>query len=94
MMEEARWGVFGERAPSAGQGGGAVAWAEFQGNAEPDGHEIIGINPAAYRGPADPGATMPGMKPKVLTSSHGSTSRPMCWWSAPTARSRTLEDLV
>jgi tripartite-type tricarboxylate transporter receptor subunit TctC len=25
-------------------GGGAVAWAEFQGNAEPDGHEIIGIN--------------------------------------------------
>jgi len=25
-------------------GGGAVAWSEFQGNAEPDGHEIIGIN--------------------------------------------------
>lgn len=25
-------------------GGGAVAWSEFQNNAEPDGHEIIGIN--------------------------------------------------
>jgi len=25
-------------------GGGAVAWSEFQSNAEPDGHEIIGIN--------------------------------------------------
>lgn len=25
-------------------GGGAVAWSEFQGNAENDGHEIIGIN--------------------------------------------------
>ena len=25
-------------------GGGAVAWSEFQGNAEADGHEIIGIN--------------------------------------------------
>lgn len=25
-------------------GGGAVAWADFQANAEPDGHEIIGIN--------------------------------------------------
>lgn len=25
-------------------GGGAVAWSDFQANAEPDGHEIIGIN--------------------------------------------------
>ena len=25
-------------------GGGAVGWSEFQNNAEPDGHEIIGIN--------------------------------------------------
>ncbi|ATX64838.1 Bug family tripartite tricarboxylate transporter substrate binding protein [Roseinatronobacter bogoriensis] len=25
-------------------GGGAVAWSDFQSNAEPDGHEIIGIN--------------------------------------------------
>ena len=25
-------------------GGGAVAWSEFQNNAEPDGYEIIGVN--------------------------------------------------
>ncbi|MFY0990072.1 Bug family tripartite tricarboxylate transporter substrate binding protein [Halomonas sp. C05BenzN] len=25
-------------------GGGAVAWSEFQNSAEPDGHEIIGVN--------------------------------------------------
>ncbi|MCL1629759.1 tripartite tricarboxylate transporter substrate binding protein [Roseibaca sp. V10] len=42
MMEEALGvGVNVRHQPG---GGGAVAWAEFQGNAEPDGHEIIGIN--------------------------------------------------